>query len=563
MLQSLHVKNLALIDEAEVIFSPGLNILTGETGAGKSLLLGSINLALGGKVFKDLIREDKDYALVELSFFIQDDKKREKLKQMDVFFEEEGQLFISRRIIKGRSTSKVNGETVSAAQLHQITELLLDIYGQHEHQSLLYRSKHLEILDEFAGEELLPKKQKLAQAFEEYRKAAERRKEFQLDEEQRLRECAFLKFEIEEIENAQLKEGEEEELLLWYKKAIHSRKILETIHRIHEEISSGAADGAGEKIGRAVKDIAVIAEYDEELNSIQGQIENIDELLSDVCREIASYTASLEFDEEEFTEKEKRLDLIRALEGKYGNSIEKIFDYQKEKIQRLSVLENYEKNKEEAQAQEEEKKQIVLKICEEVSEIRKKAAEGLIEKITDGLRDLNFLEVKFDIIFEKMENLSRNGYDEIEFMISTNPGSPIRPLGKVASGGELSRIMLAIKTVLSEKDGVETLIFDEIDTGISGRTAQKVSEKLSEISKKRQVLCITHLAQIAAMADSHYMIEKNVVENKTITGIRHLSEQEIIEELARILGGAEITETIRNSAKEMKDLARKTKMKEV
>lgn len=563
MLQSLHVKNLALIDEAEVIFSPGLNILTGETGAGKSLLLGSINLALGGKVFKDLIREDKDYALVELSFFIQDDKKREKLKQMDVFFEEEGQLFISRRIIKGRSTSKVNGETVSAAQLHQITELLLDIYGQHEHQSLLYRSKHLEILDEFAGEELLPKKQKLAQAFEEYRKAAERRKEFQLDEEQRLRECAFLKFEIEEIENAQLKEGEEEELLLWYKKAIHSRKILETIHRIHEEISSGAADGAGEKIGRAVKDIAVIAEYDEELNSIQGQLENIDELLSDVCREIASYTASLEFDEEEFTEKEKRLDLIRALEGKYGNSIEKIFDYQKEKIQRLSVLENYEKNKEEAQAQEEEKKQIVLKICEEVSEIRKKAAEGLIEKITDGLRDLNFLEVKFDIIFEKMENLSRNGYDEIEFMISTNPGSPIRPLGKVASGGELSRIMLAIKTVLSEKDGVETLIFDEIDTGISGRTAQKVSEKLSEISKKRQVLCITHLAQIAAMADSHYMIEKNVVENKTITGIRHLSEQEIIEELARILGGAEITETIRNSAKEMKDLARKTKMKEI
>lgn len=562
MLQSLHVKNLALIDEAEVIFSPGLNILTGETGAGKSLLLGSINLALGGKVFKDLIREDKDYALVELSFFIQDDKKREKLKQMDVFFEEEGQLFISRRIIKGRSTSKVNGETVSAAQLHQITELLLDIYGQHEHQSLLYRSKHLEILDEFAGEELLPKKQKLAQAFEEYRKAAERRKEFQLDEEQRLRECAFLKFEIEEIENAQLKEGEEEELLLWYKKAIHSRKILETIHRIHEEISSGAADGAGEKIGRAVKDIAVIAEYDEELNSIQGQLENIDELLSDVCREIASYTASLEFDEEEFTEKEKRLDLIRALEGKYGNSIEKIFDYQKEKIQRLSVLENYEKNKEEAQAQEEEKKQIVLKICEEVSEIRKKAAEGLIEKITDGLRDLNFLEVKFDIIFEKMENLSRNGYDEIEFMISTNPGSPIRPLGKVASGGELSRIMLAIKTVLSEKDGVETLIFDEIDTGISGRTAQKVSEKLSEISKKRQVLCITHLAQIAAMADSHYMIEKNVVENKTITGIRHLSEQEIIEELARILGGAEITETIRNSAKEMKDLARKTKIKE-
>ena len=546
MLQSLHVKNLALIDEAEVIFSPGLNILTGETGAGKSLLLGSINLALGGKVSKDMIREDKNYALVELSFFIQDEKKREKLKQMDVFLEEDGQLFISRRIMNGRSTSKVNGETISAAQLHQITELLLDIYGQHEHQSLLYRSKHLEILDEFAGKELLLKKQNLIEVFEEYKKAVEKRKEFQLDEEQRVKECAFLKFEIEEIENAQLKQGEEEELTAWYKRAIHSRKILETISRIHEEIGSGASEGAGEKIGRAVKDISTIVEYDEELNSIQGQLENIDELLSDVCRETASYLSSLEFDEGEFSEKESRLDVIRALEGKYGSSIEKIFAYQKEKIERLSLLENYQIHKEKAEAEEREKKQIVLKICEEVSSIRKKAAKGLIKRITDGLKDLNFLEVKFDIFFEKMENPTRNGYDEIEFMISTNPGSPLRPLGKVASGGELSRIMLAIKTVLSEKDGVETLIFDEIDTGISGRTAQKVSEKLSEIAQKRQVLCITHLAQIAAMADSHYVIKKSVTKNKTVTEIQTLSQNEMIEELARILGGAEITETIRN-----------------
>ncbi len=562
MLQSLHVKNLALIDEAEVIFSPGLNILTGETGAGKSLLLGSINLALGGKVSKDMIREDKNYALVELSFFIQDEKKREKLKQMDVFLEEDGQLFISRRIMNGRSTSKVNGETVSAAQLHQITELLLDIYGQHEHQSLLYRSKHLEILDEFAGKELLLKKQKLIEVFEEYKRTVEKTKEFQLDEEQRVKECAFLKFEIEEIENAQLKQGEEEELTAWYKKAIHSRKILETISRIHEEIGSGASEGAGEKIGRAVKDIAAIVEYDEELNSIQGQLENIDELLSDVCRETASYLSSLEFDEGEFSEKESRLDVIRALEGKYGSSIEKIFAYQKEKIERLSLLENYQIHKERAEADEREKKQMVLKICEEVSFIRKKAAKGLIKRITDGLKDLNFLEVKFDIFFEKMENPTRNGYDEIEFMISTNPGSPLRPLGKVASGGELSRIMLAIKTVLSEKDGVETLIFDEIDTGISGRTAQKVSEKLSEIARKRQVLCITHLAQIAAMADSHYVIKKSVTKNKTVTEIQTLSQEEMIEELARILGGAEITETIRNSAKEMKDLAKKMQKKD-
>ena len=219
-----------------------------------------------------------------------------------------------------------------------------------------------------------------------------------------MKECAFLKFEIEEIENAQLKQGEEEELTAWYKRAIHSRKILETISRIHEEIGSGASEGAGEKIGRAVKDISTIVEYDEELNSIQGQLENIDELLSDVCRETASYLSSLEFDEGEFSEKESRLDVIRALEGKYGSSIEKIFAYQKEKIERLSLLENYQIHKEKAEAEEREKKQIVLKICEEVSSIRKKAAKGLIKRITDGLKDLNFLEVKFDILEDGKSN---------------------------------------------------------------------------------------------------------------------------------------------------------------
>lgn len=558
MLEKLYVKNLVLIDEAEVEFSEGLNILTGETGAGKSLLLGSVNLALGGKASKDLIRADADYALVELTFSITDKNVLEVLKAMDLIFEQEGQILISRKIINGRSISRVNGETVSAAELKKITELLLDIHGQHEHQSLLYKSRHLEILDEFAGQEAREAKKQLSEAYDSYRAFDKQRKGFLMDEEQRLRECAFLQFEIDEIEHAGLKEGEEEELAAWYKKAVNSKKLIETIGKIYEQLHGDSMASAGELVGASVKELSGMTEYDEGLFPVLEQLETVDSMLSDAARELSSYLTDLEFDEETFLDTESRLNLIHRMEEKYGKSIPDILEYQKEKTERLLLLNHYQEEREKAEALTKKAREKAEKLAKALSQIRKKSAKGLKEQIKNALTDLNFLEVKFEIQIEE-ENLTKNGIDSAEFLISTNPGEELRPLSKVVSGGELSRIMLAIKTVLSDKDSVDTLIFDEIDVGISGITAQMVARKLSQIAKRRQVLCITHLAQIAAAATSHYVIEKKVVNKKTVTRIHGLTEEESIQELARIVGGAQITETVRRSAREMKDLAKRTK----
>lgn len=559
MLRSLHVKNLALIDESEVEFHKGLNILTGETGAGKSLLLGSVNLALGKKADKELIRKDEAYALVELVFEVEDEHVRQMLKDMDVIFETEGEVLVSRKLIQGRSISKVNGETVSAVELKQITGLLLDIHGQHEHQSLLYKAKHLDIVDEFAGNTADTVKTKLEIAYEAYVKAKKELEEFSFDEEQRLRECSFLEFEIKEIEQAALEEDEEEKLSAWYKKASNSKRIMEAVSRVHEYVSSDISGSAGEQIGHAVRELSGVSEYDAAISDILEQMSGLDSMLNDTARELSAYMQDLEFDEEEFLHTQERLNLIHHLEDKYGATIPDVLEYCSEKKARLEFFAEYDTKKQKAEQAIKDREAELLICCAELSEVRKTAAVSMEESIKQALSELNFYQVQFEIAFEHLEKASRNGYDSVEFLISTNPGEPVKPLGKVASGGELSRIMLAIKTILAGRDGVETLIFDEIDTGISGVTAQMVAAKLSQIAGCCQVLCITHLAQIASMADNHYLIEKKVIADKTVTQIRELTEEESIDELARIVGGAQITETVRNSAREMKELAKRTK----
>lgn len=559
MLRGLHVKNLALIDESEVEFHKGLNILTGETGAGKSLLLGSVNLALGKKAGKEWIREGAEYALVELLFEVKDKEILQKLHEMDIIFETEGEVLISRKLIQNRSISKVNGETVSTAELKKITGLLLDIHGQHEHQSLLYKSKHLEIVDEFAGKEAEEAKAAVKMAYEAYVAEGNKLKEFSLDEEQRLRECSFLEFEIKEIEDAKLDASEEETLSAWYKKASNGKRIMETVSKVYETVGSEISGSAGEQIGHAVRELSAVSEYDEKISDMLEQMLTVDSILSDVARELSAYMQDLEFDEEEFLHTQERLNVIHRLEDKYGATIADVISYCDKKKERLQFLQNYEVQKEKVRKEQQRKEGELLEVCQNLSEIRKKAARSLEGKIKQALLELNFLQVQFEAAFERLEKPTGNGYDSVEFLISTNPGEGIRPLAKVASGGELSRIMLAIKTILSNQDGVETLIFDEIDTGISGITAQMVAEKLAQISKSCQVLCITHLAQIAAMADSHYLIEKNVVDEKTVTRVHELGEAESIEELARIVGGAQLTDMVRNSAREMKELAKRTK----
>ena len=552
MLLELHVKNLALIEKADVEFGEGLNILTGETGAGKSIIIGSVTMALGGKAPKGSIRPGADYAYIELVFSVTGEEKRKALRELDVEPTEDGLVIISRKLTSARSISRINDETVTMARLSQITGLLLDIHGQHEHQSLLYKSKHLEILDAYVKAATQPVKQTIADRYRIYRSLEEKLRGFDLDAESRIREADFLRFEIEEIEASALKEGEEEELTSVYRRYSHSRRIAECLGAAYEAVE-------GEWLARALKEVEQASEYDESLGGVRDQLYDADSILRDAGREMSSYLDSMEMDEETFRKTEERLDLIHNLQAKYGPTVEAIFQKLEQKKKRLGELEDYDAHKKRMEQELEECRNGLEKLCTQLTGIRKKASRTLVKKIRQGLVDLNFLDVEFDMEFEKLDHFTPSGWDGAQFLISTNPGQPMRPLKDVASGGELSRIMLAIKTVLADSDDIPTLIFDEIDTGISGRTAQKVSEKLMLIARSHQVICITHLPQIAAMADSHFEIAKSASQGRTITTIRLLDRQASVEELARLLGGARITEAVLKNAGEMKELSDRTK----
>lgn len=552
MLFHLSVRNLALIDSAEVEFEEGLNILTGETGAGKSVIIGSVNAALGGKTSKDMIRQGCDYAYVELVFSVTDEKKRRELAAREVCPDADGNLIISKKIMPSRSISRINDETVTAARLREITGILIDIHGQHEHQSLLYHAKHLEILDEYGKSRIAKLKEQTAEAYQEYAAVKKKLEYYQSGREQLLRETDFLRFEIEEIENAGLKPGEEEELESAYRRFSNSRRIVESLSEAYQAVN-------GDAVARALLAVEKAAEYDEGISGIRDQLYDVDALMSDLNREISSYMEEMTFDEAAFRETEERLDLIRGLENKYGGTIEKVLDSLDRKKEKLEELEHFDLRREETERRFAQLEDRLETLCGELSEIRRETAQTLTERMREGLSDLNFLNVEFTMEFRRLSHYTAGGFDEAEFLISTNPGEPPRPLGAVASGGELSRIMLAIKAVLAETDDIPTLIFDEIDTGISGRTAQMVSEKLSLIAGSHQVICITHLPQIAAMADSHYEIRKTAKENRTVTQIKRLSEEQMTDELARLLGGAEITEAVRQNAREMRALAAEKK----
>lgn len=554
MLEHLHVKNLALIREAEIDFTEGLNILTGETGAGKSIVIGSVGLALGGKVAKDLVRPGADFGLAELVFSVTSERLKDRLKELDVI-PEDGQIILSRKIMNGKSINKINGETVTLNQLRETAALLIDVHGQHEHQSLLQKKKHLEILDEYAKEELQPIKEKLAAAYTEWKKLTEEQKNARMDEESRMRELSLLEFETKEIEDAGLSIGEDEELEQRYRKMTGAKRLMEAAGTAYGLTGYEEAEGAGTAIGRALRELQGVQSLDEDLTDLTGQLSDIDSLLNDFNRELSDYVSSLEFAGEEFEQVEERLNQLNHLKSKYGKTLEAVLEYGQRQQERLAALQDYDAYLARLEKQTAEKERELEGLCEEASVIRKRYAEVLCAKIRGHLIDLNFLDVEFELEFDRISGYTSGGFDDAEFVISTNPGESLRPLAKIASGGELSRIMLAIKTVLADKDQIETVIFDEIDVGISGRTAQKVSEKMMLIGRSRQVICITHLAQIAAMADTHFRIEKQVADGGTRTEIRRLTEAESVEELARILGGAEITDAVFQNASEMKELA--------
>ena len=553
MLRSLRVKNLALIRETEVEFGEGLNILTGETGAGKSLLIGSVNLALGGKFEKDMLRRGEENGLVELVFDCEEERLAEKLKSMDLEPSEDGTVILSRKLSSGKSICRINGETVTAKQVKELSELLIDIHGQHEHQSLLNKKKHMEILDAYAGAEFAECAGRVAALYHECTALEKKITEETLDDTSRSREQSLAEFEQKEIADASLQPGEDEEQA--YRKMSNSRKIAESLAESYQLSGNDAEDGAGNSLSRALRALRSVTMYDPALEQMEEQLAEVESLLSDYNHDVSEYMSDLEFDEEDFRSTEDRLNTINHLKGKYGNTIEEILRYKEEKEAYLEKLADYDAYMQKLNAEWEEKQALLKKACEELSEIRRKNAAVLTQKLKDALIGLNFLTVEFDIAVRPGQAITTKGYDDVEFLISTNPGESLKPLNQVASGGELSRVMLAIKTVLAGKDAIDTLIFDEIDTGISGRTAWKVAEQLSILAGAHQVICITHLPQIAAMADVHFIIEKSSTDDMTITDIHKVAEEESLAELARLLGSDALTEAALSNAKEMKEQA--------
>lgn len=549
MLVNLHVKNMALIKEIDIDFKKGLNVITGETGAGKSLLLGSVNLALGGKFSKDMLRQGADNALVELEFLVEDDGAARALDEIG-YPPEDGVLIITRIISDGRASAKINGRACTGSVLKSVAGILINVHGQRENQTLLKEGSQLALIDSFGKKQLGSLIDDVRQAYDSYKKAAEALDEFSMDEEKRLRETSMLEYEIQEIETAALKEGEEEELEKRYRRMSNAGKIIEALNAAHE--CTGYDGGAGELIGRAIREVDLLSDKDEEIESISTALSDIEAILNDVNRQTAAYLEEFSFSQVEMDEVEGRLDKIRSIQAKYGSSVKKTEEYLKNAQERLERLENYEAGRKKAEADFESAKGELDEMCGKLSDKRRAVAKQLSAELSRELKELNFQQALIDVEFKRTSGYRRDGYDDVEIMLSTNPGEPVRPLAKIASGGELSRIMLAIKNIIADEENTGTLIFDEIDTGISGRTAQRVSEKMAQVATGHQVLCVTHLAQIAAMADEHFVIEKTASDNETVTSVRALDEESEIEELARILGGAKITDAAMANAREMK-----------
>lgn len=548
MLQSLHVKNYILIDEFDVNFSNGFNVLSGETGAGKSIVIGSINAALGGRVSSSVIRKNAEFALIELLFIVESIELLELLSKEGIEVVD-NELLISRKITTNKSIYRVNGFTITQQKVKEIAAYLINIHGQNEQQSLMRPQFSLMILDEYAKQDITDLKESFQETYENYIKTQKELEKFTLNEDERLRELSFLDYEIEEIEEANILENEEGLLMEQFKMLSHSKIIMEQSEKMNE-----CLELAAEKIGSAIKAIDSIREYDDQIENNAKQLYILEDTINEVLRDSERYIHSIDIDEQTIFNVQSRLDLLHDIKRKYGQSYDLIIKYLENSKNRKKELIEYEENLERLIVQKNTLYESATILAKKMHDERKKYASVLSNEIKKALSELNFLHVEFEVCVTKKEELQRSGFDDIRFMISLNKGEAPNDIANVASGGELSRIMLAIKSVLASVDQTPTLIFDEIDTGISGRTAQKVAENISSIAKFHQIICISHLPQIVSMADAHYLIDKQEDE-VTKTELKKLSSEEEIIEIARLLGGVSIGDLAYENAKEMKKMA--------
>ena len=557
MIKNVWIKNVALIDEAEVEFGEGLNILTGETGAGKSILIDSINFLLGGRAGRDFIRRGAETAEVDGLITLTDPDIRQSIIEMGIEVDEE--LLLSRSMNQaGRSSCRVNGRNVTVTMLKDICANLVDLHGQHQHQSLLNPSKHIVLLDKFCGDELEYLIKDLEILISAYRETAKELKVLQGAPGQREAQLEIWQFQINEISQAQLKIGEEEELTQKRDRLSAVDKLAKNTGEALKLLYGGVADSSvTDQLGKALSLVSELVRFDESREPIKERMTEISVLLADVVEELVDYDRSLDADPRTLERLESRLDTIYRLKKKYGGSVEDVLAHLDKVTEQFNKYNDSEAEIAALTAKRREAIQVIAAKCNEMTVIRRRQAEMIQGRIEEALGELGMKNVQFEISFEKQAAFSANGNDKIEFMISPNFGESLKPLAQIASGGEMSRVMLALKTVMADVDGIASLIFDEIDTGVSGRTAQMVAEKLVQIGKGHQILCITHLPQIAAMADCHFLIFKTVSETGTLTSVKKLLREGEILELARLIGGAEITEATIRAAEEMKELAKR------
>lgn len=560
MLKELSIKNFAIIDDVKVEFTYGLNLLTGETGSGKSIIIEALETVLGGRSSKDLIRSDKDEAFIEALFFINDEIKP-LLKRYNFDFDE-NILVLTKEISKDYpSVSRVNGRPITLSDLKKITTKLVDIFGQHEHQSLLNITNHQIIIDSFGDNEFNDLINKIGELYEEYTTEKKKLEKLSISSYEREREIDLLKFQIDEIEDAFLTSDDDENIENEYNRLSNVVDITTGLNEVYGMISNSNYENISiiELMDKSISILNNISKYDKELVSNLDELQGIRYSLQDISRSLNYYVENLEIDGERLIFLNERLDLINKLKKKYGSTVSIILGYKENINEKYDKLINYEKQIERIQKNLEDYEVKLNKYSSVLSNKRKNIALMLENMLSKELSELSMENVKFKVNFEKKNNFSSTGIDNIEFLISTNPGEPLKPISKIVSGGEMSRIMLGFKSIIANNDKIPTMIFDEIDTGISGRTAQVVGEKIKRISKNHQVISISHLPQIAALADSHYEISKEVINGKAQTKIKKLSDDERIIELARLLGGVNVTETTLQHAKEMIEMSKEIK----
>jgi DNA repair protein RecN (Recombination protein N) len=537
MVTTLHIKNVGIIDDLSIDLNNGFNVLTGETGAGKTLIIGSLAILAGGRFSKEMIRNGEEFSYVEANFYCPNNEVAV-----------DGNIIVSREIhLNGRNSCKINGRLITVNELKEFMSKIIDIHGQHDSQLILNPMQHIIYLDKFIGKELNESVCEYIKKLEEYNKLKQELKNTYGEDQEKERRLDLLRYQYNEIEQAKLKQNEEEELQNKHKMMQNAEKLKDNLFEIDTNLNENAIIAISNSIRSLEKIQDCGKEYSEKLSILKNSYYDIQEL----ARDLSYMREEVDFDENERNQIENRLDLIFSLKRKYGNTITEILEFRNKIENEINKIENLDEYHNKIKIQIKNLEQELFKIANQMSNVRTKYAETLSKKINQELKDLEMPNAKFEIKINKTERFCENGIDEVEFMICTNVGEGLKPLTKIASGGEMARIMLAIKNVLADVDEVSTLVFDEIDTGISGKASRAVAEKMKSIAELHQVICITHLPSIAARGDYNYYISKQTKENKTYTSIKLLNEDETIEEIARISSG-EVTEIAKAHAKELR-----------